>query len=110
MPSRGAPVDIDLLILFELARGGPGHGPLLLRRFRKRIGDCGFKLHYGTYYPALKRLEKKGYVEWTTQPLPWRWHKSRRPKVYALTEKGTSEARRLSGIFHLIILPQEALA
>ena len=110
MPPRGAPIDVDLLILFELARGGPGHGPLLLRRVRKRLGDDSIRLHYGTYYPALDKLEQKGFVTWTLQPLPWKWHKTRQPKIYALTENGTLEARRLSSMFHRLILPPEAPA
>jgi len=110
VPARGAPIDIDLLILFELARGGPGHGPLLLRRVRKRLGDSEITLHYGTYYPALDMLEQKGFVTWTLEPLPWMWHKTRHPKVYALTESGAKEARRLSAMFHRLILPLEASA
>ena len=110
MPARGAPIDVDLLVLFELARGGPGHGPLLLRRVRDRLRDESLKLHYGTYYPALARLEKKGHVEWTIQPLPWGWHKKRKLKIYALTEKGAQEARRLSRMFHKLILPPKAAA
>ena len=108
MPPRGAPIETDLLILFELARGGPGHGPLLLRRVRQRLGSTDIKLHYGTYYPALEKLEQKGFVTWTFQPLPWMGHKRRRPKVYALTETGAKEARRLSLMFHRLILPIEA--
>ena len=106
MPARGSPIDIELLILFELARGGPGHGPLLLRRTRKRLADDGVTLHYGTYYPALERLERKGLVAWTLQPLPWKWHKTRTPKVYALTENGTLEARRLSLLLRRMIVPE----
>ncbi len=110
MPARGTPFDIDLLILFELMRGGAGHGPLLLRRTRERLGDSGFTLHYGTYYPALARLLKKGLVTWTLQPLPWGGYKTRPPKIYALTPKGTQEAKRLSALFHKFILPLEALS
>ena len=110
MPARGSPIDIDLLILFELARGGPGHSPLLLRRVRKRLGDSSIKLHYGTYYPAMERLTSNNLVAWTLEPLPWKWHKTRQPKVYALTEKGTQEARRFSKMFHRLILPLDASA
>ena len=110
MPARGTPIDVDLLILFELARGGMGHGPMLLRRTRERLGNSGFKLHYGTYYPALTRLLKKGFVAWTLQSLPWRAHKTRPPKVYALTPKGTQEVKRMSILFHNLILPLEALS
>ena len=110
MPPRGAPIDVGLLILFELARGGPGHSPLLLRRVRKRLGAADIKLTYGTFYPAMERLESKGFVVWTLQPLPWKWHKTRQPKIYALTDTGTLEARRLSEMFHRLILPPEAPA
>ena len=110
MAARGSPIDVDLLILFELARGGPGHSPLLLRRIRRRLDAGDIKLHYGTYYPAMDRLERKGFVTWTLQPLPWKWHKTRQPKIYALTENGTQEARRLSSMFHRLILPPEAPA
>lgn len=110
MPARGAPIDIDLLILFELARGGMGHGPLLLRRVHERLGESGFKLHYGTYYPALKRLLRKELITESLQPLPWKRHTSRPPKVYELTPKGAEEAKRMSAILHQIILPIEMLS
>lgn len=105
MPPRRSPIAIELLILFELVRGGPGHGPLLLRRTHKRLGESGIKLHYGTYYPALVKLESEGLVASTIQPLPWMKRASRPPRVYALTEEGAKEARRLSAMFHKLILP-----
>ncbi len=58
MPARGFPLDIDALILFELARS-MGSGPELLRRARGRMQTRGYKLNYGSWYPALKRLEAR---------------------------------------------------
>lgn len=109
MPARGFPLDIDAIILFELVRG-TGSAPELLRKARGRMQEQDYKLNYGTWYPALGRLERKGLVVGTQVDAPFRRSRASRAKVYLLTEKGAAEARRLSSVIRKLILPPEAPA
>ena len=109
MPARGYPLDIDALILFELAREA-GSGPDILRRVRRRMQENGYKLNYGSWYPALKRLERKGLVSGTLVDAPERSGRARRAKVYVLTEEGKGAAQALSTVIRNLILPLEASA
>lgn len=106
MPARGFPIDIEAIILFELVRG-MGSGPELLRRARARMRSRCYKLNYGSWYPALERLEAKGFLTGGKPPFP----KGRRiPKIYALTDDGRAEARQLSIDIRALILPLKATA
>lgn len=107
MPARGYPIDIDAIILFELARGN-GSGPEIWRRSRARMQENGYKLNSGAWYPALTRLFQKGLVAWAMAESPFRRGKSRIAKVYILSEKGAKEAKRLSSIIRNLILPSDA--
>lgn len=109
MPARGYPLDIDAIILFELARG-TGSGPEILRRARARMKGNGYKLNYGSWYPALKRLEGKGLAVWTMVEAPFRRGRACHAKVYVLTDKGLDAARRLSSDIRSLLLPPEAPA
>lgn len=108
MPARGYPLDIDLLILFELARTGTASGPDLWRRACARMQENGYKLHSGAWYPALERLYRRGLIGWTKELPSTRPRKTRTTKTYALGPSGAKEARRLSTILRNLILPAEA--
>ena len=103
MPARGYPLDIDAIILFELARGN-GSGPEVWRRARARMQVNGYKLHSGAWYPAFARLYEKGLVAWAMAASPFRRGKNRIAKVYILTEKGVKEAKRLSAVIRNLAL------
>jgi DNA-binding PadR family transcriptional regulator len=109
MPARGYPLDIDAIILFELARGYAS-GPELWRRARERMREQGYKLHSGAWYPALDRLLTKGLVASGRGEPPFRRGKSRIAKIYILTEQGAKEARRLSEVIRNLMLPVQASA
>lgn len=109
MPARGYPLDIDAIIMFELARGN-GSAPEILRRARNRMRVNGYKLNYGSWYPAVARLFRKGLVAWAMGETPFRRGKSRIARVYILTAKGVKEAKRLSAVLRNLILPSEASA
>ena len=73
---------LDLLILKTLALG-PLHGWGISKRVRQLSND-GFQVHQGSMYPALYRLEDKGWID-------SEWGESadgRRTKVYRLTAQG----------------------
>ena len=73
---------LDALILKTLARG-PRHG-YAIARFIEDTTEDAVQIEDGSLYPALYRLERKGWVEaeWGTSEL------GRRAKLYRLTALG----------------------
>src|SRR5918996_5877196 len=73
---------LDALILKTLARG-PRHGYAIARYIEDTSGEAVL-VEEGSLYPALYRLERRGWVEaeWGTSEL------GPRAKVYRLTESG----------------------
>ncbi len=84
MPSRADLLQgtLDLLILKALVLG-PLHGWGISKRLRQISGEV-LEVGQGSLYPALYRLEDRGWVtaEWGTSD------EGRRAKVYALTADG----------------------
>jgi transcriptional regulator len=86
------PGTVAFLALAALARGGRMHGFELLR-WIEEASNGSLLLEEGALYPALHRLEKRGWLEaeWAVS------EKGRRAKYYKLTAEGrrafNSEAR-----------------
>ena len=76
---------LDVLILKTLTRG-PSHGYAVGRFIEETSGDAVL-VEEGSLYPALYRLERKGWVEaeWGTSEL------GRRAKLYRLTAAGRKQ-------------------
>ncbi len=76
---------LDALILKTLARG-PSHGYAVARFIEDTSGDA-LLVEDGSLYPALYRLERRGWVEaeWGMSEL------GRRAKLYRLTELGREQ-------------------
>ena len=76
---------LDALILKTLA-AGPRHG-YAIATFIERTTDEAVIVEEGSLYPALYRMEKKGWVEaeWGTSEL------GRRAKLYRLTRSGRAQ-------------------
>ena len=76
---------LDGLILKTLTRGAK-HGYAIARFIEETTGDA-FLIEDGSLYPALYRLERKGWVEaeWGTSEL------GRRAKLYRLTNAGREQ-------------------
>ena len=77
---------LELLILKTLAVGEPMHGWGVATRIRQLSEDV-LQLNQGSLYPALHRLEAKGWIrsEWGTSA------NNRRAKFYRLTALGRSQ-------------------
>lgn len=78
---------LDLLVLQALSRGEM-HGYAVARWIEAATGDA-LAVGEGTLYPALHRLEERGWVK-------ARWGASennRRAKYYSLTRKGRAQLR-----------------
>ena len=84
---------IDLLqgtldfIILQTLRWGPQHGYGISQAINAHSREA-FKVETGSLYPALHRLEKRGWVasEWDTTD------NNQRAKFYRLTSAGTSAA------------------
>ena len=78
---------LDLLVLKTLS-WGPAHGYAIARWIEQITGDV-LQIGEGSLYPALHRLEERGWVESS-------WQKStaeRRMRVYELTPRGRAQLR-----------------
>ena len=74
---------LDLMVLKTLAAMGPLHGYGIARRIEQAT-DGGVALNQGTIYPALLRLEQKGWIRsaWGTSD------NNRRARFYSITAAG----------------------
>jgi len=88
------PGTLDLLILKALSLG-PQHGYGVLLRIAQ-ISRGFLPVQQGTLYPALYRLEDRGFLatEWGTS------ENNRRAKFYRLTNAGRMRFRAESSVWH----------
>ena len=77
---------LDLMILKTLEGMGPLHGYGIARRI-EQIAQGSLALNQGTIYPALLRLEQKGWIssEWGTS------ENNRRARFYSITRAGRKQ-------------------
>jgi len=76
---------LDMLIL-KIVALGPSHGYAIAQRLRQISNDF-FTVHQGSLYPALHRLEDRGWLQ-----AGWRdTDTGREAKFYALTKKGRKQ-------------------
>lgn len=97
---------LDLIVLRTLATMGPLHAYAIATRL-DQISDYPLDLNQGTLYPALVRLEQKGWIKGS-------WGKTennRDAKFYTLTRAGESALaekigswRRLAGLVDKLLL------
>jgi PadR family transcriptional regulator, regulatory protein PadR len=82
---------LDLLILRTLVFGAQ-HGQAIARAIQSQ-SDNVLIVDHGSLYPALQRLEERGYIdaEWGTS------ENNRRARFYALTRAGRKELVREEG-------------
>jgi len=97
---------LDLIILRALSTMGSQHAYGLAARLAQ-VSDHPLSLNQGTLYPALVRLEHKGWIKGA-----WgRTESHREAKFYAITKSGekalereTEKWRRLSGLVDKLLL------
>jgi transcriptional regulator len=77
---------LDLLVLKTLDTLGPLHGFGIARRIEQVSGDLLY-LNQGTLYPALLRLQQKGWItsKWGVS------ENNRRARFYSLTRTGRKQ-------------------
>ena len=80
---------LDLLVLKTLDTLGPLHGYGIAQRIQQVSGSL-LSLNQGTLYPALLRLEQRGWI----QSRIGTSDNNRRARFYVLTAAGTRQLRR----------------
>lgn len=77
---------LDLMVLKTLDTLGPLHGYGIAQRIQQISGEL-LKLNQGTLYPALLRLEQRGWIgsKWGSSD------NNRRAKFYSLTRRGRKQ-------------------
>ena len=94
MSTRDLPIlqgTLDLMVLRTLETMGPQHGFGLAKRIQQ-IAEGALSLNQGTLYPALLRLEQRGWIasSWGVSEA------NRRAKFYELTREGRRQIERES--------------
>lgn len=77
---------LDLMVLKTLASLGPLHGYGIARRI-EQVAEGSLELNQGTIYPALLRLEQRGWIgsEWGAS------ENKRRARFYSITHTGRKQ-------------------
>jgi PadR family transcriptional regulator PadR len=100
---------LDLMVLRTLETLGPLHGWGISQRLQQ-VSEDTFQLNQGTLYPALVRLEQRGWIrsKWGTS------EHNRRARFYSLTPSGrrrlTAEREQwglVSGIINRLLSTEE---
>lgn len=96
---------LDLIVLRALSTMGPLHAYALATRLAQ-VSDHPLSLNQGTLYPALVRLEGKGWIKGAWQ----KTETNREAKYYRITRSGEAELkrqaekwRRLSGLVEKLL-------
>lgn len=96
---------LDLIVLRALATMGPQHAYGLAARL-EQVGEHLLTLNQGTLYPALVRLEQKGWIAGSWQ----KTENNRDAKFYGITKAGlralaqqTDRWRRLAGLIDKLL-------
>jgi PadR family transcriptional regulator PadR len=97
---------LDLIILRSLSTMGPQHAYGLAARL-EQVSEHPLLLNQGTLYPALVRLEQKGWIKGAWQ----KTRNNRDAKYYAITSSGTralgketARWKRLAGLVDKLLI------
>jgi PadR family transcriptional regulator PadR len=97
---------LDLIVLRSLSTMGPLHAYALAERLAQ-VSDHPLSLTQGTLYPALIRLEQRGWIKGAWQ----KTENNRDAKFYTITKAGERELaklaerwRRLAGLVDKLLL------
>src|ERR1035438_218520 len=77
---------LDLMVLKTLDTLGPQHGYGIARRI-EQVAESSLELNQGTIYPALLRLEQRGWIssEWGSS------ENNRKARFYSITRSGRKQ-------------------
>jgi PadR family transcriptional regulator, regulatory protein PadR len=83
---------LDLIVLRTLRTMGPMHAYAIASRL-EQVAEHQFALNQGTLYPALVRLEQRGWIKGAWQ----KTENNREAKYYNLTKAGSRALRSETG-------------
>ena len=86
---------LDLIVLRSLATMGAQHAYGLAARL-EQVSDHPFTLNQGTLYPALVRLDQKGWIRGTWQKTA----NNRDAKYYIITKSGARALEKQTERWH----------
>src|SRR5690242_12645958 len=89
------PGTLELIVLRTLTAMGPQHAYGIAARIEQVAGNS-VRLNQGTLYPALVRLEQKGWIKGTWQVT----ENNREARYYAITRPGTRALGEQSEWWH----------
>jgi len=99
---------LDLIVLRTLASMGAQHAYGLAARL-EQVSESSLTLNQGTLYPALVRLDQKGWIKGAWQ----KTENNREARYYTITkaggralEKHTARWRRLVGLVDKLLLDE----
>jgi PadR family transcriptional regulator len=99
------PGTLELIVLRTLTTIGPQHAYGIAARI-EQVAAHPFALNQGTLYPALVRLEQKGWIKGTWQTT----ENNREAKYYSITKAGTralgeqvARWQRSAGLVNLLL-------
>ena len=100
MPSKDDRVELlqgtlDLIVLRALSTMGPLHAYSLATRLAQ-VSDHPLSINQGTLYPALIRLEQKGWIKGTWQ----KTESNRDAKFYSITKSGAQALTKQAERWH----------
>jgi PadR family transcriptional regulator len=86
---------LDLMVLKTLDTMGPQHGYGIAQRLQQ-VSEDALRLNQGTLYPALLRLEQRGWIasKWGTSD------NNRKARFYSLTRAGRKQLQREADDWH----------
>ena len=86
---------LDLMVMKTLDSMGSMHGYGIAQRLLQ-VSESALQLNQGTLYPALLRLEQRGWItsKWGTS------ENNRRARYYALTRAGRRQLQREADDWH----------
>ena len=96
---------LDLMVLQIVETMGPQHGYAIASRL-EQVSNGAIQLNMGTLYPALMRLEQRGFLRgaWGTTEA------NRRARFYAISAAGRRQLTRekqawdrMAGIMHALL-------
>lgn len=89
---------LDLMVLKTLESMGTQHGYGIAQRLQQ-VSDSLLQLNQGTLYPALLRLEQRGWIssKWGTSD------NNRRARFYTLTRAGRKQLQREADDWHRMV-------
>jgi PadR family transcriptional regulator, regulatory protein PadR len=89
---------LDLMVLKSLETLGSSHGYGLAHRIQQMSNDA-LRLNQGSLYPALLRLEQKGWIssEWGES------ENNRRARFYQLTKAGKKQLQKEAAEWEMFV-------